>query len=221
MAWWLAVAGVVSLLIAGVLWLLGNDAADDPAPKNATPTLKATPSASSTPTNQPPASSVPKPSTTPRQPTLPEIEPASPRRLVIGSAVDAGFDRAISSADLPLSAASSAELSRLASRGTPGSPGADTVVIVGEDRFDRSAALNDIADVAEGDTIELETYNATLTYTIGTVAKVDSEALAQQPAYSEKKPGRLLLIATTYDDQGNRTGEDTLVVAQLSAAVAS
>lgn len=203
------VVGLV-LLLTFVVWTIADDGDSPPA---ATP----------------PADSTRKPSPAPTFPTLtpspvapiddlPRIPGAPPRRLIVGEAVDASFTNAIDSDEDVLEAPSATKLARLEGRGEPGSPGKDTVVIIGQDRFDKQAVLNDIAEVSKDDAISLETYNARLTYTVEGVFKVASESVRNSTSFRDTRPGRLLLIATTYDDSGERTGTDTVVVAHLIAA---
>lgn len=173
-------------------------------------------------------SSAEAPSSAPSSPTatdsaqppvdLPSIPEASPRRLRSGALIDAGFDAAIIADSGRFTAASASELSRLATRGRPGSPGTDTVVVIGEDRFDRTAALNRIGDLEVGDSIELETYNADLSYTVEKATELDAAAVPADRTLSAKVPGRLVLVAITYDSTGNRTGRDTVVTARLTGA---
>ncbi len=224
----LGVRSVVALVIAVIaviafgVWVL-NGLFGAPSPQDEVPGSTKTPAAASTPPSKAPTSAPasPQPSATKgAEPGLPEISGTSPRRLRAGKLIDAGFDAAVTAGTDRFTAASASELSRLASRGRPGSPGTDTVVIIGEDRFDRSAALNRIADLKPGDSIELETYTADLTYVVERSTELDASAVPTIGAVTANVPGRLVLVATTYDSNGNRAGRDTVVTARLTGATA-
>lgn len=217
------------LIVVGIIalgnWLIGGVFGDPPPPTDS-PTAAGTTSASPTPaptTAVPTPTQTTSPTTSPAEPkaSLPTISEESPRRLRSGELIDAGFSTSVVPGSDRLSAASASRVSRVEDRGRPGSPGTDTVVIVGEDRFDRPAALNRIADLRPGGTLELETYNAELTYTIEKSVKMDASAVPSDKTLTAKVPGRLVLVATTYDANGNRGNQDTVVVAKLTGAVPS
>lgn len=210
----LVVLGVIGAFVTvwGVVLLTGENegALPDPAATPPSPSVTISIDAS------PDASASADPSSSESDSAdVPPAEAAPPRRLVIDGVVDSGFDNAVTGDD-PLEAGSSNRLSRLESRGLPGSPGTDTVVVVGEDRFDRNAVLNDIADATVGQTIRLETGEATLIYTIDEILELSSDEVQQHPSVAEEDGTRLVLVATTFDDQGERTGTDSVVVATLS-----
>lgn len=201
----IAIAVGVVAIVAFVWWTATGDP-EEPSTENppaaatsAPPTPKAT-------------------QTTEPEPELTEVAESAPKRLTIEGVVSARFDQSIELEDGQLESRSGTNLSRVGSRGEPGSPGTDTVVVVGQDRFDRQAALNDIADVARGDEIVLQTANGRLTYTVENTYSMASDNIPEASAIADKEPGRLVLIATTYSERGNRTGADTVVVAQLSDA---
>lgn len=203
----IAIAVGVIAIIAFVVWTVADD------PESGLPS--ATQSASPTPTPAPASPTASAPSD-----SLPQIPPAAPKRLVIEGLVDAGFDESIEMEDEQVEARSADDLSRIGSRGEPGSPGEDTVIIVGQDRFDQQAALNDIADVKKGDRVRLTTANARLTYRVQSTFRVASGTLASASLFTDERPGRLILVATTYSEAGDRTGADTVVVATLARAKA-
>lgn len=207
----IAIAVGLVLLLVFVVWTVAGD--DTPGtPPTSTPVTTSAP----VPTTSPTTSMEPVP-VSPID-DLPRIPGAPPQRLVIGDAVDVRFANAITSEEGLLEAPTPDRLARLEDRGEPGSPGEDTVILVGQDRFDQQAALNDIADVAKDDELVLETRNARLTYTVDSIFKVGSESTRHSTLFRDVRPGRLLLIATTYDADGERTGADTVVVARLTDA---
>lgn len=167
-----------------------------PVSPGATPTTGTTPTA---------------PATT-KAPALTRVSPDAPRRLVSGDLIDAGFDNAVTGID----ASSDSEVARWESRGSPGSPGTDTVYVIGRVGEDRAFAA--LPELAVGAKVTIRTDQGTLTYTVRRTSLEEHAGLEDDATFAARKPGRLVLVGNRYDDSGDRLGQDLVVVAQLTAA---
>ena len=176
-------------------------ATDLPIPPVTTGSTGASPGA--TAPSQPAASS----------PRLPRLGPDAPRRITSGNVVDSGFDHAVSE----IEPASTSEVARWEPRGSPGSPGTDTVYVVGEVNGDDSGFAG-LPELSAGSTVSISTDNGTLTYTVSAATLRPEEGLADTPLFTRREPGRLVLVGIRYDDSGDRLDKALVVTAQLTDA---
>jgi hypothetical protein len=174
-------------------------------PVSPRPSPAATASASAT-------SAVPSP--TPSVTPLPRVAPDAPRRLVAGSLIDTGFDSAVTR----LEAASSSEVARLETRGSPGSPGTDTVVVVGEVLTGRDSAFAALPRLRVGGTVSIRTDRGTMTYTVRAAVLQPRATLAANAVITDKMPGRLVLVGLRYAASGTRLDDALVVTAELTGA---
>lgn len=210
-AWALTVAVVAALvpaLVLGTHRLLDNgDAPTTHRTELPIPPVSPTTSA----TASPPA---PTPSQSSAPPVaLPRVAPAPPRRITSHGLIDSGFDSAVTA----IEPASRSEVARWESRGSPGSPGTDTVYLVGE-VHGQGSAFDGLPRLAEGATVSIRTDNGTLTYTVSATTLESADALGQSAVFKRHKPGRLVLVGVRYDDAGGRLDKALVVTAQLSGA---
>jgi hypothetical protein len=206
-------AAVVAALVPAA-WFLGQRAFDSPSatPSDSTtdrPIPPVSPRTSSTPAPQ-------SPTTTPAAPTttasLPAVAPSAPRRLQSGTVIDTGFDAAVTA----LEPASTSEVTRLSSRGSPGSPGTDTVVVVG--KVQAAGAFAQLPALTAGRTLTIRTDAGTMTYTVGAATLRPEAGLAEDALVTERVPGRLVLVGIRYADSGDRLRDALVVTAQLTGA---
>jgi hypothetical protein len=171
------------------------------------------PSASKTATGKASA----RPSATPSKRAtskLPKVAPDAPRRLVSGTLLDTGFDDAVTEID----AASTSEVARLESRGSPGSPGTDTVYVIGRVYADGDSAFADLPRLKAGAKVSIRTDSGTMTYTVSASTLKPEAALADDPLFTARKAGRLVLVGIRYDESDDRLDEVLVVTAQLTGA---
>lgn len=168
-------------------------------------------SPSATPTTTTPKAT-PTVTATTKAPALTRVAPDAPRRLVAGTLIDTGFDNAVTGID----ASSDSEVARWESRGSPGSPGTDTVYVIGRVGEDRAFAA--LPRLAVGAKVTIRTDRGTLTYTVRSTSLEKHSGLEQEATFTARKPGRLVLVGIRYDASGDRLGRDLVVVAQLTAA---
>lgn len=185
----------------------------DDSPGQTSPTDLPIPpvSPSATPTTPTPTATPTAPATT-KAPTLTRVAPDAPRRLVAGTLIDTGFDSSVTGID----ASSDSEVARWESRGSPGSPGTDTVYVIGRVGEDRAFAA--LPRLGVGAKVTIRTDQGTLTYTVRSTSLEQHAGLEDDAAFTARKPGRLVLVGIRYDDSGDRLGRDLVVVAQLTAA---
>lgn len=143
---------------------------------------------------------------------LPRVAPDAPRRITAGQLLDSGFDNAVT--DLEPSSAS--EVARWEPRGSPGSPGPDTVYVLGE--VDDDTAFARLPEVKPGAAVRISTDNGVLTYTVRAATLKSENGLAQSPLFRTHKRGRLVLVGFRYDDSGDRLDKALVVTAQLTGA---
>lgn len=214
----LVVLVVVAAVVIGVRVLGGGSSAGGGTP-SAAPSSGTTPSPSATTT--PPASASTTPSATPSskpssKPHLPSVAPSAPDHLTIGSLVDAGFADAVTVTGSRLIPPVEGQVSRLGDRGLPGSPGTDTVVLVGADTG-TGGAFDHLDGVKVGATIELRSHTGTLTYTLRSRTSVAPDKVLGLDAVKAKATDRLVIDVAHYQ-AGNRVGDDLVLVAVLTAA---
>ncbi len=222
---WLAAAAVVVIIVSVVLWFTVDKARHGSHPGATSPTATASP----TPSATPPAPSA-TPSTTPSAPSTPSSKPKPRKRVItavpdsppheisIGSVIqNAGFGSAISASRGYLFPAGPTDLQRLATRGTPGSPGGDTVVIVGASNDHGTGVLDDLDQVRSGEQIVLTTRTGTLTYRITELIHANANRVLDLPQVSARVPGRLVIDQANYVNH-NRSGQDLVVIATLVKA---
>lgn len=210
----------VTVALLPALWLGGNRLLDssNSTPRNVAPipdvTSTRTPTASATPTATPTT-----PVTTPPV-DLTRVAASGPRRLTVRGLLDVGFDESIEPGPGGFTAGSTAEAARWGSRGLPASPGTDTVFLVGKVYREGASAFDDLPSVKVGATITVTTQNkGVLTYTVQSSTSRPGSGMLTSAEFTEKKPGRLVLVGILYDAQDDqRTGKYLVVVAQLSGA---
>jgi hypothetical protein len=168
-----------------------------------------TPSPSATPTT--PAAT---PSKTRAPVTLPRVAPDAPRRLVAGSVVDTGFDSSVTDLD----ASSASEVARWESRGSPGSPGTDTVYVIGRVYADQDSAFAGLPRLRVGGTVSIRTDRGTMTYTVAASTLKQEAGLRRDPLFTTHRAGRLVLVGIRYDASGDRLDKALVVTAQLTGA---
>jgi hypothetical protein len=171
-----------------------------------------TPSSTPTPSTTPAAT----PSSTPSTPakSLPRIAPDAPRRLVAGSLVDTGFDASVTDLD----ATSASEVARWDPRGSPGSPGTDTVFVIGRVYAVKDSAFARLPRLRRGAAVSIRTDRGTMTYTVGAATLKPESGLRRDPLFTEHLPGRLVLVGIRYDASGDRLSKALVVTAQLTGA---
>ncbi|MGY2874896.1 hypothetical protein ACVW00_002086 [Marmoricola sp. URHA0025 HA25] len=212
------IAVVVALVPAAVLGarhLIGPGSKDAPSSRSTDlPIPPVTPSATATTPTAGPSPTGPSPTgTAAAQPHLPRVAAAAPRRVTAGGLIDSGLDSAVTT----LEPASRSEVARWESRGSPGSPGTDTVYLVGEVHGTGSAFAG-LPQVSAGSKVSIRTDNGTLTYTVGRASQRAVTSLEQDPLFRTHKAGRLVLVGIRYDDSGDRLDKALVVTAQLSGA---
>jgi len=171
-----------------------------------------TPSAtapSATPSSTPTA----PPSKAPKK-HLPKVAADSPRRITAAGVIDSGFDSSVTGLD----ASSDSEVARWDPRGSPGSPGTDTVYVIGRVRSDGDSAFADLPKLKTGSKVSIRTDTGTLTYTVRATTLKSSAGLAQDPLFRTHKPGRLVLLGIRYDASGDRLAKALVVTAELTGA---
>lgn len=173
-----------------------------------------------------PSTTAPPPTPTPTPTPTPVVVPTSkpltkvrtdaPRRLNIPGVLDVGFNNSTQPRAGLFTAASTGEIARWGTRGSPGSPGTDTVFLVGKIDGSRSA-FGALGTVRPGMKITIRTNSGHLTYTVSAVARHQAAGLTSDPTFAARTPGRLILIGLEYSG-GTRTRTVLLVTAQLSGA---
>jgi hypothetical protein len=164
-----------------------------------------------TPATQAPTSSAPSPNPPVR---LPKVASDAPRRLQAGPLLDTGFDNAVTT----LAPASTSEVARLQSRGSPGSPGTDTVVVVGKVMADGTGALGHLPQLTAGATVTIRTDSGALTYTVAAAVQRPVAGLESDPVIARQVPGRLVLVGIRYAASGDRLADALVVTARLTGA---
>jgi hypothetical protein len=159
------------------------------------------------------------PSKVPSRPAkhVPNIADSAPRRITSAGAIDSGFD----SSATDLDASSDSEVARWDPRGSPGSPGSDTVYVIGRVRADRDSAFADLPRLKAGAKVSIRTDNGTLTYTVSAATLRSSAGLERDSLFRRHKAGRLVLLGIRYDASGNRLAKALVVTAQLTGATRS
>ncbi|RNM11063.1 class F sortase [Nocardioides pocheonensis] len=211
--WAVAVAVVLALVPAtwfGVHRLVASPTSAPDQTATDLPIPSVSPRAT-TPAPQPPATSAPP--ATPR-PHLAKVAPEAPRRLQAGPLLDTGFDSAVST----IEPASTAEVARLAPRGSPGSPGTDTVVVVGKVLTGGEGAFGHLPQLRTGATVSIRTDAGTLTYTVVASARMPVSGLASSQQITRHVRGRLVMVGIRYAATGERLADAVVVTADLSGA---
>lgn len=218
----LAVLAVVAIAAVGylVLGLLTGSSDHDTGGANSAPITSPTASPTASASVRPSAPATPSPSAprTTAAPTITKVPASPPHALSIGTTIsDAPFGSAVAPVSGRLIPDAPEQLQRLSDRGIPGSPGTDTVVLVGASSTSGRGALDGIDDVRTGAQIVLETQNARLTYKITSATDVDADQVLTLPAVTEKHTDRLVIDCAHYDD-AHRVGSDRVLVATLVKA---
>lgn len=211
--WAVVVAIVVALVPAAYLTAHRVFGGSSAAPSDHSTDLPIPPV---TPSHTPSPSSTPSstPSKTPAPAKLPRVAPDAPRRLVAGSLVDTGFDSSVTDLD----ATSASEVARWDPRGSPGSPGTDTVFVIGRVYAGKDSAFVALPRLRKGATVSIRTDRGTMTYTVDATALKPETGLRRDPAFTQHRPGRLVLVGIRYDASGDRLGKALVVTAHLTAA---
>jgi hypothetical protein len=211
--WALVAAIVVALVPAAYLTAHRTFQDSSATPGDHTSDLPIPPVSPSTTVTITTPSATPAPTATPEPaPRLPRIAPDAPRRITSGQAIDSGFDSSVTDLD----ASSDAEVARWDPRGSPGSPGKDTVYVLG--RVRTGAAFAQLGDLRKGSKVSIRTDAGTLTYTVTGTALRPEDGLSRDPLFRRHHAGRLILVGIRYDASGDRLGKALVVTAQLSAA---
>ena len=213
---WAIVAAIVVALVPAV-WFTAQRVVDNAAAPTSDATDLPIPpvSPSTTPPAPTPSSSTaaPTPSPTPAPVRLTKVAVDAPRRLVADSLLDTGFDSAVTT----LEPSSTSEVARWESRGSPGSPGSDTVFIVG--KVDgSSSAFEKLPRVRPGTKVSIRTDSGTLTYTVTAVTLKSESGLVRDAVVTQRAPGRLVLVGIRYSAAGVRQPQALVVTARLSGA---
>jgi hypothetical protein len=212
--WAVAVAAVLALVPATYLTAqrVFDDSPASPGESSTdVPIPPVTPSATRTPTTGPSATPT---QTTKPSPNLPRVTPDAPRRITSGDVLDAGFDSSVTELD----ASSATEVARLESRGSPASPGTDTVIVIGRVYADGDSAFGELSKLERGSKVSIRTDSGTMTYTVSSTALSAESGLASAPVIRTHQAGRLVLVGIRYDASGDRLGKALVVSAQLSGA---
>jgi hypothetical protein len=172
-----------------------------------------TPSATAPSTTAPSSTPSTAPSKAPTK-HLPKVAADSPRRITSAGGIDSGFDSSVTDLD----ASSDSEVARWDPRGSPGSPGTDTVYVIGRVRADGDSAFADLPKLEAGSKVSIRTDKGTLTYTVRTTALKRSAGLGQDPLFRTHKQGRLVLLGIRYDASGDRLAKALVVTAELTGA---
>lgn len=210
----IVVAVVLALVPAAALAVVQALDESSRQPHDASTDLPIPPVSPSATRSGTPTPSTSTPTPTPTRAPLPRIAPDAPRRLVAGNLVDTGFDEATTDVD----ASSDSEATRLESRGSPGSPGTDTVVVLGRVLADGDSAFANLPRLEKGARVTIRTDSGTLTYTVTATRLRPEAALAGDPLLTARHRGRLVLVGIRYDDAGDRLDRALVVTAQLSGA---
>jgi hypothetical protein len=212
-----AVAALLVPVYFGAHALLSSGATP-PAHPIVRTTQPASPSVSPTPTPTPTPTPSPTPTTNPgslpASKPLPRLRSAVPRRLAIAAVLDVTLDNSIQPTAGQFTPPSTAGVARWGTRGLPGSPGTDTVYIVGKINGPGSA-FRRLATVRARTRIAIRTDAGLLTYTVTSVRGRRAQGLLTDPTFRAHVPGRLILIGVVYSG-ANRTGSLVLVTAELS-----
>ncbi|HNN47822.1 MAG TPA: hypothetical protein PKM12_02570 [Marmoricola sp.] len=216
---WLILAAVGATLVAVgvVLFFLfgGTDGSPTKAtgPQNPAPTQPAPDpsltSSSSAAVEEPTSPALATPT------GLPDVPASSPRKLMMAGH-EIGFDVALTNQVDHLIPQTTSELSRWDARGRPAHPSDASIVIVG--KAQPGGALADLGETQKGAEIQIRTDTGLFTYTVTRVGRIPVAGQVDNPALADA-PGRLLLIGSQYDANGDRAWEDILVTAQLTDLV--
>jgi hypothetical protein len=117
-----------------------------------------------------------------------------------------------------LDASSDAEVARWDPRGSPGSPGPDTVYVLGRVLAAGDSAFADLPRLKRGSRISVRTDRGTMTYTVSAIGLRSESGLGDSALFKTHKAGRLVLVGIRYDDSGGRLGKALVVTAQLTGA---
>lgn len=220
-----AAALAAAVVMIPLLWFAADRAFDDsgtPVDRGALgplPTGTPTPTPATTPVSESTAEPTSGPSTTAPAASLPRIAPAAPRRLVSGTFLDVGFDSSSEPrADGSFRAASTAEITRWGTRGQPGSPGTDTVYVIGKTYARGSSAFAALPKVKVGSRVSIRTDRGVLTYTVTSSTERGTVGIARNKTLAARVPGRLVLIGLRHDTAGDATGQALVLVARLTGA---
>jgi hypothetical protein len=211
-----AVVLAVALAVVPAVWLGAQRVFSEPV---SSPTRSRTtdlPIPPVSPSNDAHATSPTSPPSTTPSPAanLTRISPDAPRRIVSTGLIDAGFDNAVTA----LEPATSTEVARWAPRGSPGSPGTDTVYVVGKVFTDGDSAFASLPRLKTGAEISLRTDSGTLTYTVRATTLQSRAGLAGDGLFTSRAPGRLVLVGVRYDDSGSALDKALVVTAELTGA---
>ncbi len=143
---------------------------------------------------------------------LPKIESDAPRRITATGVLDSGFDSSVTDLD----ASSDSEVARWDPRGSPGSPGTDTVYVIGRVRAD--AAFADLPKLEVGAKVSIRTDQGTMTYTVRATRLEQETGLEKRSLFTAHQRGRLVLLGIRYDASGQRLAKALVVTTELTGA---
>lgn len=201
-----AAAAVALLVVLGLLILALLRGGGPASPRTGSPPV----SSPDSPSSKPATPSTGPPTTT----RVPAVPPAPPQRMQVGDVPGVGFGESVPPART-LAPPGGGLFARLATRGEPGSPGRDTVVVVGGTG---AGGPLDTATLRPGTKVVVETTRGRLTYRVDTTRQVDAAKLLSDASLQGRVPGRLVLVAVPRDAGGSPTGRDRVAVAHLIAA---
>jgi hypothetical protein len=207
---WAIVVAIVAALIPATALTAHRLVSSDDEPSSHSSDLPIPPVSPSSSAQPGPTETAAPPAEQPK--ALPRVAPDAPRRISAGQLIDSGFDEAVTD----LEPGSASEVARWEPRGSPGSPGPDTVYVIGQ--VDDDSAFARLPELKPGGTVRLTTDNGVLTYTVSAATLKREDGLAQSSLFRTHKAGRLVLVGVRYDDSGDRLDKALVVTAQLTGA---
>lgn len=185
-------------------------------PRTSPPTRLPIPSASATPTPTLIPTPTPTPTPTPATKPLPRVTADVPRRMSVAGVLNVGFNSSIEPRSGRFTITLAERVARWGSRGEPGSPGTDTVYVVGK-IAGASSAFQHLGRLHAGSRIVIRTDVGLLTYTVRSVAQHSASGLLGDPSFRAHVHGRLVLVGLEFT--GSHPSRFVLLVtAQLSGA---
>jgi len=226
-----ALGAAAALAVAGgSLLALGLDRGE--------PELAPTPSASPAPTREPEATPEPTPEPSPEPTSLPEAAPQPTAVPALGSDADVRLRVPTVGLDLPvhplepdgqaINPPTMTDAYWIAPYGEPGAGASapDNTVYIAAHSWSRGdAAFDPLLDagfeggaVGPGDLVEVDTPSGTAEYAVTDVRRYGKDVLPDADEVWEVHPGRLVLITCFQREDGRRSTENLVVVAEQTAA---
>ncbi len=136
--------------------------------------------------------------------------------MSVAGVLNVGFNSSIEPRSGRFTITLTERAARWGSRGEPGSPGTDTVYVIGK-IAGANSAFQHLGRLHTGSRIVLRTDVGLLTYTVGSVAQHRASGLLNDPAFRARLNGRLVLVGLEFS--GTHPSRNVLLVtAQLSGA---